>query len=94
MYREILKQENNQESTKYILRWFQDCLKDANNSTLLKKSAEDIKIRLQKMTQTGEWKLLTEMRLFHAWLDTKINQKSMGENYAKQSLQEAELAAE
>jgi hypothetical protein len=91
LYREILKQENNQESTKYILRWFQDCLKDVHNSVMLKKSAEEIKTRLQKMTQNGEWKLLLEMRLFHAWLESKINQKSVGENYAKEFLKEAEL---
>lgn len=88
LYREILKQENNQESTKYILRWFQDCLKDANNEASLKKSAEEIKYRLHKMTESGEWKLLLEMRLFHAWLESKINKKSVAENYAKEYLLE------
>jgi hypothetical protein len=84
LYREILKQENNQETTKYILRWFQDCLKDATNPSALKKSAEEIKSRLNKMTKSGEWTVLKEMGLFHAWVESKINQKSIAENYVRQ----------
>lgn len=83
LYREITKHDTNQEATKYILRWFQDCLKNATNPNALKESAIEIKNRLYKMEKSGEWKLLTELKLFYAWLDSKITKESVDVCYAK-----------
>jgi len=88
LYREITKHDSNQESTKYILRWFQDCLKNATNSSAFKESAKEIKNRLHKMEQSGEWKLLIELNLFYAWLDSKITKESIEECYAKLFIKE------
>ncbi len=82
IYRDILKQNNDQEATKYILRWFQNFLKKINHSDSLTQSAMEIKSRLNKMTTEDEWKVLNEMNLFNAWIDSKISNEPMGDCYA------------
>ncbi len=83
IYRELLKLNHNQETGKYILRWFQSNLKEIHNGKNLADAASEIKGRLKVMTTTGDWKLLTEMSVFKAWINSKINKNSFRENYAE-----------